>query len=150
MDESFKSLPPKLFLKLNSLKLEKPGVLWIPPLKQSSITVKLDWLLGLQISNLEYTKPPTWPKTLKTFITDYNLPLDEQPPFNHSNTLIFNLPKGFKSSLGLIVKNSNWSSREDVYSRYKKACESFKTSFFIQSFDFWSSPEITNIEWIKV
>ncbi len=150
MDESFKSLPPKLFLKLNSLKLEKPGILWIPPLKQDPITTKLDWLSGLQISNLEYTRSRTWPKTLKTFVSEYNLPLDEQPTSNHSNTLIFNLPKGFKASLGLIIKNSDWNSREDVYNRYIVACASFKTSFFIQSLDFWSSPEITNVEWIKV
>ncbi|MGH1468266.1 MAG: hypothetical protein ACRBBP_05215 [Bdellovibrionales bacterium] len=149
MDLSFKSLPPKLFSNVNSQR-EEAGILWLPPIEQRPITTKIDWLTGLQISNLEFTKENTWSEDLKNFVVENNLPLDEQPPFNHSNTLIFSLPKGFKASLGLIIKNSNWGNREDVYNRYTAACDSFGSDFFIQSLDFWSTPEIQNVEWVKV
>ncbi len=149
MDSSFKSLPPKLFANVNSYR-EKTGILWLPPIGQRAITTKLDWLTGLQISNLEFTKESTWSEGLKNFVSEYNLPLDEQPPFNHSNTLIFSLPQGFEASLGLIVRNSNWKSREDVYNRYTAVCDSFGTDFFVQSLDFWPTPEIPNVEWVKV
>lgn len=150
MEFSFKSLPPKLFLNINSIPTKQLGVLWLPPVEQHPVTQKLDWLSGLQISNLQFSKSSTWSDDLRSDITKYDLPLDEQPPFNHSNTLLFSLPKGFKASLGLILSDSNWQNREEVFNKYSSAYSTFQTDFFIQSLDFWTSPEINNVEWIKV
>ncbi len=103
----------------------------------------------MQISNLQYSKPVKWSEGLKENITNLELPLDEAPPFNHSNVLLFSLPNGFRSSLGLILLDANWNSREEVYKKYAAVCSSFKAKFFVQSFDFWPTPEIEKVDWIK-
>lgn len=158
MGFTFKSLPPKLFKPANPHILESDdssedtgptGILWLPALGTHSITGKIDWLSGLQISNLQYSPSRKWDEKLKDNITKLKLPLDEKPPFNHENTLLFSLPKGFKSSLGLILLNTDWNSREEVYNKYIAACDSFGNDFFIQSLDFWTTPEIENVDWVK-
>ena len=149
MDFSFKNLPQNLFSTVEDTDL-KPIILWVPPLKQHSITEKIDWLSGMQISNVQFAKKKKWPEELKKIVQEFELPLDETPPFENSKTLIFSLPNGFKASIGIVVTNSDWSDRSDVYEKYMKACENFKASFSIQSLDPWPSAELSGVEWIKI
>lgn len=151
MEASFKSLPPALFSNVkNKEEPETTGILWLPPIKKHFITQQIDWLTSLQISNLELSKPNKWPEELKENIQNLKLPLDEMPPSENSKNLIFSLPEGFKSAIGLIVLDSDWSNRSDVFKKYMEVSESFKTGVTIQSIDQWHTPEIEPIEWIKV
>lgn len=149
MEFSFKNLPPALFSNVETSD-SKPSILWVPPLKQHPISEKIDWLSGLQISNVQFSKNKKWADELKKMIQEFELPLDEAPPVENSKILIFSLPEGFRASIGLVITNSNWSDRSDVYEKYMKACENFKANFSIQSLDPWSSAELSGVEWIKV
>jgi hypothetical protein len=152
MDESFKSLPPQFFRDLKSTDADesRPGVLWLPSMSKSPATQKLDWLTGLQVSSLTYSKGKKWSPEMKSQIEQLSLPLDESPPILEKGTLLFSLPPGFKSRLGLIVSTCKWATRQEVYETYMPICEAMDILTGIQSVDVWSSAELPEeIEWIK-
>ena len=149
MSTRFKNLP--LYLYSFSSKQEENCVLWLPPLEKHEITKSLDWLSGLQISNMTYKKNFRWPKNIKEYIQKYDLPLNEQHPSFNENFLFFSLPPGFKASMGIIKKDCSWESAKTVIDEYIVATQSFSKPPLIQSVNIWNSPTPQGqVEWIEI
>lgn len=149
MSTRFKNLP--LYLYSFSSKKEENCVLWLPPLGKHVITKSLDWLSGLQISNMTYKKNYAWPKNIKKQIEKYDLSLNERHPNFNEKFLFFSLPPGFKASMGIIKKDCNWDSAKQVIDEYTKATQDFSKEPLIQSVNIWNSPTPQGqVEWIEI
>lgn len=149
MEASFKNLP--LYLYSFSSQKNEDCVLWLPPIDKHRVTKSIDWLCGLQISNMTYKKDPVWPLAIKQQIVKYDLPLNETHPDFNSNFLFFSLPPGFKASLGIIKKDCSWSSADTVIREYRAATEHFKKQPLVQSLNIWNSPSPQGfVEWIEI
>ena len=147
--QNFKNLP--LFLYSFSSQNEKDSVLWLPPLGVHKITNAIDWLTGMQISNLSLREQKNWSPELSAHISKLDLPLDEHHPDFDDKTLIFSLPPGFKSILGIVKLDSKWEDAESVARDYKKVTPKFKSDVLIQSLNIWSRPTPQGqIEWIDI
>ena len=146
---SFKNLP--LYLYSFSSQNENPSVLWLPPLGVHKVTDSIDWLSGLQISNVMYKPKNRWSDSLKKTIEDLELPLDEFHPNYKSDLIYVSLPPGFRSTLGLIHCGCDWSSAEAVIKFYSEASKNFNDEVHIQSLNIWSAPTPqSKIEWIEI
>lgn len=147
--KNFKNLP--LYLYSFSSQDENPAVLWLPPLGIHKVTESIDWLSGLQISNVMYKPKNEWSPSLRKRINDLELPLDEFHQNYNSDLIYVSLPPGFRSTLGLIHCGCDWSSADAVIKDYSKASEHFGDNVTIQSLNIWSQPTPQGkIEWIEI
>ena len=127
------------------------GLLWLPQLKNSRFTQKLDWLSGLSVSRGYHLSLKPWAQELEKLVEKEELKLDRKPAFE-SSILIFKLPEGFKASMGLIIKNCTWESPDDVFSVYSKHSKELKPDF-IQSPYIWPSQPsqlLKEVQWINL
>lgn len=147
--KSFKNLP--LYLYSFSSQDQNPSVLWLPPLGVHKVTESIDWLCGLQISNVTYKPRKGWSPNLRQDISDLDLPLDEFHPNYQSDIIYVSLPPGFRSTLGLIHCGCDWSSVEQVLKDYGDVSKCFGEDTSIQSLNIWSRPTPQGqIEWIEI
>jgi hypothetical protein len=147
--KSFKNLP--LYLYSFSSQKENTSVLWLPPLGVHKVTESIDWLTGMQISNMMYKPKSEWAPELRARIESLNMPLDEFHPNYKSELIYVSLPPGFRSTLGVIHCGCDWSSAETVIHDYRKATEHFGDEVTVQSLNIWSRPTPqSKIEWIEI
>jgi|GEM_PF-2826109 len=149
IQKSFKNLP--LYLYSFSSQKENVSILWLPPLGIHKITESIDWLTGMQISNIMYKPKSEWAPDLKSRINKLELPLDESHPNYNSDLMYVSLPPGFRSTLGLIHCGCDWSSAEQVIYDYGRATSHFGEDVTIQSLNIWDRPTPQGkTEWIEI
>jgi len=147
--KNFKNLP--LYLYSFASPKDDTSLLWLPPLGVHDVTASIDWLTGMQISNMMYKPKKSWAPELKKQILDLKLPLDEHHPGYSSEVIFVSLPPGFRSTLGLIVTNCAWDSAETVIRDYTKASANFDQDINVQCLNIWSQPTPQGkIEWIEI
>ena len=127
------------------------GLLWLPNLEENRLSQKIDWLSGLSLSRGYYRRLKPWHEKLEKIIEKKELTLDKNPEFN-SLTIIFKLPRGFKASMGLIIKDCAWDSPDHVFAIYSKHSKDLNPDF-IQSPYIWPSQPsqlLKEVQWINI
>ena len=140
-------LPASFF----SIKQQTKGLLWLPPLSENHFSQKVDWLSGLSLSRGNYIDLKPWPEKLEKILEEEELKLDKKPKFDHS-ILMIKLPKGFKSSMAIMVKDCPWDSPDNVFFVYSKHTKGLNPDL-IQSPYIWSSQPsqlLKEIQWINL
>lgn len=149
IQKSFKNLP--LYLYSFSSQKENTSILWLPPLGVHKITESIDWLTGMQISNIMYKPKNEWAPALRKRIHDLELPLDEFHQNYNDDIIYVSLPPGFRSTLGVIHRGCDWSSADAVIKDYGHATAHFGDDVSVQSLNIWDRPTPQGrTEWIEV